>query len=100
MVFDDIAELTDQELQLILDETKMEDFAIGLKGGSEKLQERVWALLSDAEAKEMKHKMRFSGPVRMSDVEFVQLGIVYRVLQLERDGKIKIHRDPKNDRFV
>jgi flagellar motor switch protein FliG len=98
MVFDDIAELADQDIQLILDETRKEDFAVGLKGGSEKLKERIWPLLSNEEEKEMKQKMDFSGPVRVSDVEFVQLGIVYRVLQLERDGKLTIPRE--NDPFV
>ena len=43
--------------------------------------------------------MNFSGPVRMSDVEEVQLNIVRMIRQLDRDGEVKIVRN-KNDKFV
>jgi len=43
--------------------------------------------------------MNFSGPVRMSDVEEVQLNIVRMIRQLDRDGEVKIVLN-KNDKFV
>ncbi|MDP6040144.1 MAG: FliG C-terminal domain-containing protein [Candidatus Latescibacteria bacterium] len=100
MVFDDIADLTDQAIQMILDDTKFdrEDWALALKGDSEKLQNRIFGMVSDDEAREMKERTEFIGPVRLSDVEYVQFGIVYRVLQLEHDGKLEIPRE--KDPFV
>ena len=48
----------------------------------------------------MKEEMKFSGPVRMSDVEEVQLRIVQTVRQLEEDGKITVVRGETRDKFV
>jgi flagellar motor switch protein FliG len=98
MVFDDIAELTDQDIQMVLDETEMNDWAIALKGGSEKLQGRIFEVVSEDEAISLKEKREFTGPVRLSDVEYVQFGIVYKVLQLDHEGKLDIPRE--KDPFV
>ncbi len=48
----------------------------------------------------MKEEMDFSGPVRMSDVEEVQLRIVQTVRQLEEAGQVTIVRGDSNDQFV
>jgi len=98
MTFDDIVDLTDEAIRTILDETKRDDLAIALKGGSERLQTRIFGVVSDDEAREIKERREFAGPVRLSDVEYVQFGIVYKVLQLEHDGKLEIPRE--NDPFV
>ncbi len=42
-VFDDIAQLTDREIQMILREVDSHDLAIALKGGNDELKERVFA---------------------------------------------------------
>ena len=100
MTFDDIADLSDQAIQMILDETDREDLAVALKvkGGSEKLKSRIFGMVSDDKAREIKERIERVGPVRLSDVEYVQFGIVYRVLQLAHGGKLEIPRE--NDPFV
>ena len=47
-----------------------------------------------------REEMDFSGPVRMSDVEEVQLRVVQSVRQLEEAGQITIVRGDSNDIFV
>ena len=59
----------------------------------------VFANLSEEVSAKIKEEMNFSGPVRMSDVEEVQLNIVRMIRQLDRDGEVKIVRN-KNDKFV
>jgi len=98
-VFDDIAHLTDKDIQIILKEVDQMDLAVGLKGGSEKLQGRIFQLVGEEEAGKLKEKITFSGPIRISDVVEVQLCIVKAVRQLDDAGKINIVRD-SNDVFV
>jgi len=99
-VFDDIANLTDREIQMILREVDTKDLAVALKGGSEELQERIFGNVSDRVGTMIKEEMQFSGPVRMSDVEEVQLRIVQTVRQLEEAGQVTVVRGDSNDVFV
>jgi flagellar motor switch protein FliG len=99
-VFDDIANLTDREIQMILREVDTKDLAVALKGGSEELQERIFGNVSERVGTMIKEEMQFSGPVRMSDVEEVQLRIVQTVRQLEEAGQVTIVRGDSNDVFV
>ena len=99
-VFDDIANLTDREIQMILREVDTKDLAIALKGGSEELQDRIFGNVSERVGTMIKEEMQFSGPVRMSDVEEVQLRVVQTVRQLEEAGQVTIVRGGSTDEFV
>ena len=99
-VFDDIAQLTDREIQMILREVDTHDLAIALKGATEELKERVFANVSDRVGQMMKEEMDFAGPIRLSDVEEVQLKVVQTVRQLEEAGQVTIVRGESNDHFV
>jgi flagellar motor switch protein FliG len=99
-VFDDIANLTDREIQMILREVDTKDLAVALKGGSEEIQERILGNMSERVGTMLKEEMQFSGPVRMSDVEEVQLRIVQTVRQLEEAGQVTVVRGDTSDVFV
>lgn len=99
-VFDDIAQLTDREIQMILREVDSHDLAIALKGSNDELKERVFANLSDRVGQMMKEEMDFTGSIRLSDVEEVQLRVVQTVRQLEEAGQVTIVRGDSNDQFV
>ena len=99
-VFDDIANLTDREIQMILREVDTKDLAIALKGGSEELQDRIFGNVSERVGTMIKEEMQFSGPIRMSDVEEVQLRVVQTVRQLEEAGQVTIVRGDSTDTFV
>jgi len=99
-VFDDIQKLTDREIQMILREVDSKDLAIALKGGGEEMQERILGNMSERVGTMLREEMEFSGPVRMSDVEDVQLRIVQTVRQLEEAGQVTIVRGETRDVFV
>ena len=99
-VFDDIAKLTDREIQMIMREVDTHDLAVALKGANEDLKERIFTNVSDRVGQMMKEDMDFTGPVRLSDVEEVQLKVVQTVRQLEAAGQVTIVRGDDNDRFV
>ena len=99
-VFDDIAKLTDREIQMVLREVDTKDLGVALKGASEEMQDRIFTNMSERVGTMLKEKMEFSGPVRMSDVEEVQLRVVQTVRQLEEAGQVTIVRGDSNDSFV
>jgi len=99
-VFDDIANLTDREIQLILREVDSKDLSTALKGATDEMKDRIFTNVSERVGTMMKEEMDFSGPVRMSDVEEVQLRIVQTVRQLEEAGQVTIVRGDSNDQFI
>lgn len=99
-VFDDISYLTDRELQLILREVDSKDLSTALKGANGEMKDRIYENVSERVGQMMREEMDFSGPVRMSDVEEVQLRIVQTVRQLEEAGQVTIVRGDSNDRLV
>ena len=63
-------------------------------------KDRIFTNVSERVGTMMKEEMDFSGPVRMSDVEEVQLRVVQTVRQLEEAGQVTIVRGDSNDQFV
>jgi flagellar motor switch protein FliG len=98
--FDDIANLTDREIQLILREVDSKDLAVALRGAGVEMQNRIFANVSDRVGQMMKEEMDFSSPVRMSDIEEVQIRVVQTVRQLEEVGQISIVRGDVHDQYV
>jgi flagellar motor switch protein FliG len=98
--FDDIARLTDREIQLILREVDTKDLATALKGAQPEMQDRIFSNVSERVSTMIKEEMEFSGPVRLSDVEEVQLRIVQTVRQLEEAGQVTVLRGESQDVFV
>ena len=93
-VFDDIVHLTDHAIQQILREVDTKDLAVALKGASENLKDRIFSNVSERVGTIIKKKMESLGPVRMADVEDVQLRIVCTVRQLDQAGAITTEQAP------
>ena len=91
-VFADIARLSDHELQILLKEVDEKQIAIGLKAADEQLKERLHAILSSEVWERLAQTMEEIGPMRLAEVEEVQLRIVQRVRQLEENGQVTIVR--------
>ena len=98
--FDDMAKLTDREIQVVLREVDAKDLAIALKGATEETKERIFSNISEEGGKPIKEEMEFSGPMRASDVEEVQLRIVCIVRKQEKAGEITIARGGSKDIFL
>ena len=98
--FEDIARLTDLDIQTLLRNVEMKDLAIALKGASPEMQNRFFSNMSEGKRKMFKEEMAFAGPVRLSDVEERQLRIVQAVRQLEEAGQISISRGGAKDVFI
>ena len=98
--FDDIANMTDREIQMVLREVDTKDLATALKGSAPEMQDRIFSNVSERVSQMIREEMEFSGPVRMSDVEEVQLRVVQTVRQLEEAGQVRVTRGETQDVFV
>ena len=99
-VFEDISNLTDREIQAVMREVDQKDLVIALKAASEELKEKVLGNLSERVRTMLTEEMEFLGPMRLSEVEEVQLRIVQQVRQLEEQGQITIVRGDSDDQFI
>lgn len=99
-VFEDLARLSDQDLQHLMQDVSAIDLALGLRNVSEGLRKRVVScLLGDAKA-DVEKALENTDPVRLSQVEDVQLRLVQKARQLDEAGEITIVRGSSDDVFV
>ncbi|MEW6756121.1 MAG: flagellar motor switch protein FliG [Candidatus Latescibacterota bacterium] len=99
-VFEDIAKLTDREVQTLLREVDRKDLVVALKAASDELKAKVLNNMSEQVRTSIQEEMEFLGPMRLAEVEEVQLRIVQQVRQLEEQGKVTIVRGAAPDVFV
>ena len=99
-VFEDIVKLTDREIQTVLGEVDQKDLVVALKSASEELKEKLLGNMSERVRTFITEELEFQGPMRLSEVEEVQLRIVQQVRQLEEQGQITIASGDSDDAFV
>lgn len=99
-IFDDIHKLTDREVQTVLREVEQEDLVVALKAASEEVKEKILRNISERIRSFIEEEIEITGPIRLSEVEEVQLRIVHRIRQLEDQGQIQIARGAENETFV
>ena len=88
--FDDLVNIDNRGMQLILREVRNETLTLALKTASNKVQDKIFANISERAKTMIQEDLETLGPVRLSDVETAQQGIVQLALRLEEEGKIVI----------
>jgi flagellar motor switch protein FliG len=99
-VFDDIAKLSDRDMQAMLKNVESAQWAMALKGASEELKDKIFKNMSKRAADMLKEEMDYLGPVRLSDVEQMQQQIVDVVRRLEDLGEITTHAAEEEVQFI
>ena len=87
-VFDDIAKLSDRDIQSLLKNVETSQWAMALKGASSTLQEKIMRNMSSRAAENLREEMGYLGSVRVSEVEAVQQKVVDIVRHLEDTGEL------------
>lgn len=87
-VFEDVGKLGDKDIQQILKNVDGAKWAMGLKGASEGLKQKILGNMSQRAAQTLAEEIEFLGAVKLSDVEKVQQEIVDIVRSLEESGTI------------
>jgi flagellar motor switch protein FliG len=98
-VFEDLLRLDDRTIQLILKEVDSKDLAVALRGSSEQVKERILANMSQRAAEMLREDIEMRGPVRVSQVEAEQKGILQIVRRLADAGEIVLGGQG-NDAYV
>ncbi len=99
-VFEDIAKLTDRDIQALLKNVETSQWAMSLKGASQGLQDKVMNNMSSRAAENLREEMDYLGSVRVSEVEAVQQKIVDIVRHLEDSGEISRPTGEEEDEYV
>ena len=81
-------------------EVDQKDLVIALKAASDELKEKILGNMSDRVRSFITEEMEVGAPMRLSEVEEVQLRIVQQVRQLEEQGQITIASGDSDDQFV
>ena len=89
-LFEDIAKLTDREIQMILREIDTKDLTVALLGTSAELRNRFLSNLSDRVGKMISEEMAYMGPMHPRDIVAIQLRIIHIILQLQEAGQVTI----------
>ncbi|MBN2693021.1 flagellar motor switch protein FliG [bacterium] len=87
-VFDDLMHVDDKAIQTMLKEVENDMLIFALKTAQPELQQKIFKNMSTRAAEYLKDDLEMLGPVKLSDVEKAQQGIVNVALRLEDEGKI------------
>lgn len=99
-VFEDIAKLADRDIQALLKNVELSQWAMSLKGASQALQDKIMNNMSSRAAENLREEMDYLGSVRVAEVEAVQQKIVDIVRHLEDNGEISRPSGEQADEYV
>ena len=84
-VFEDITGLDDDQVKEIIARVGRDDLTIALKAATEPLKDKVLGNMSAQEREALMQYMEWLGPMRLSEVEMVQLQIVNKFKDASSD---------------
>ncbi|MEC7518368.1 MAG: flagellar motor switch protein FliG [Myxococcota bacterium] len=95
--FEDLCRVDSRGMQQLLKEVATDQLTLALKTASDELKEKVFGNISSRAADLLHEELELMGPVKLSDVEEAQQGIIQIALDLEKDGRIAIAREGGGD---
>ncbi len=90
LVFEDLVDLSDRDVQTILKHISTDDLVKALKGASDEVAERFFSNMSSRAAEIMREDMEVMGPLKLADVEESQQTILKVIRKLDDDGAITL----------
>jgi len=98
-VFDDIAKLSDRDIQSLLKNVEASQWATALSA-SEDLREKILSNMSKRASELLLEEMEYLGAVKVSNVEQMQQTIVDIVRTLEDSGEITVGAGEEEEQYV
>jgi len=90
LVFEDLNELSDRDVQSILKHIYSDDLVKALKGAPDTLADKFFGNMSKRAAEIMREDMEVMGPLKLADVEESQQNIIKTVRKLDDEGSITL----------
>lgn len=98
-VFEDIIAIDDRGIQLLLREVQSETLVIALKGASVELRDKIFKNMSARASEMLRDDLEAKGPVRLSEVDTEQKGILKIARRLADEGQIVL-AGKSDEKFV
>ncbi|MBF0423701.1 MAG: flagellar motor switch protein FliG [Magnetococcales bacterium] len=89
-LFEDLLLMDDKSFQTLLREISNDELLSALKGADDRLKEKFFLNMSERAAEMLREDLEMMGPVKVSDVEAAQQGILKVARKLESEGAIVI----------
>jgi flagellar motor switch protein FliG len=99
-MFEDIVQLDDRSVQLVMRQIDTGSLALALKGVAEPVRDKITSNLSERAAADLIDEIDILGPVRLTQVEEAQQGIIRAIRTLEEQGDIMLRRGSDDDYVV
>jgi flagellar motor switch protein FliG len=98
--FDDLSKLDPNGVQTLLRHVEKAALAIALKGASDDIKDMFFSNMSERQGKILKEDMENMGPIRLSEVEEAQMGMVVKAKDLAASGELVISEDGGDDELI
>ena len=98
-VFEDIVGIDDRGIQLLLREVQSETLVIALKGASVEVRDKIFKNMSARASEMLRDDLEAKGPVRLSEVDVEQKGILKIARRLADEGQIVL-AGKSDEKFV
>ncbi len=99
-VFEDIAKLSNNDIQTLLKNVEMSQWATALKGCGDELRQRILDNLSERAQAVLLEEMEFTGPVRVTDAERTRRQITDIVRMLQDQQQISVSPGTEQEEFI
>ncbi|EAU54694.1 flagellar motor switch protein FliG [Mariprofundus ferrooxydans] len=90
LIFEDLKELSDRDIQTVLKHISSDDLVKSLKGATDEVSERFFSNMSQRAAEIMKEDMAVMGPMKLADVEDAQQGVLKIIRKLDDEGAVNL----------
>ncbi|MCH7866243.1 MAG: flagellar motor switch protein FliG [Myxococcales bacterium] len=90
LTFNDLSSIDKRGFQSLLREVPTEDLVIALKTASDEMKEQVFSNVSSRAADQIREESELLPPMKLSEIEAIQLGIVDIARRLEEEGTLTI----------
>ncbi|MDX8392647.1 MAG: flagellar motor switch protein FliG [Mariprofundaceae bacterium] len=90
LVFEDLIDLSDRDIQTILKHISSDDLVKALKGSSDEIAELFFTNMSTRAAEIMREDMEVMGPMKLVEVEDAQTNVLKSVRNLNDEGAISL----------
>lgn len=99
-VFDNLIAVDDRGVQALLREVSSDELIVALKGADEAVREKIFSNMSKRAAELLKDDLEAKGPVRLSEVEIAQKGILNVARRMAEAGEISLGGSGGGDMLV
>ncbi len=89
-VFENLNEMDGRSIQALLREVSTDSLMIALKGGTERVKEKMFSNMSKRAADLLRDDLEAQGPVKVSEVEVAQKEIISIARRLAESGEISL----------